>query len=464
MNILLFRNFKKRVNSTLRPADSLGESRTISAKSRIDYLNPVFLITGIDMSINYVKWQGAYYYVTDKAVRLNDIMELTCSIDAPATIKEDIMATTAHVVYSSSDYTKHLRDQRLQPTLTVNNAVGSVPLSTLFFDASGCYVIGVISKEASGVNGALDYFVLTIQELKALISRLLEKSFFEQISDLLVNPMDFIVSCKWLPFSSSDMPGIANQPIFIREVDTNLTGRRLSAYTKNNSVAVAFPYPQGHESTFLDLSPFTTASIYLPFVGIVDLPTDALYPSTTCNIDINVDIILGNISYKIGRSATVGYYSIYSGSCSANLPLSNAKQDVENIAGGTFALIGTAISAAVVPMTAPVALGIAGAALAGAGTTISGTSMHTQTNGALSSRLGATLGLDIVVTFIMYVPSEFFDSEERIARIGLPCNKMRTLTGLTGYCQTSGASISTSAPDSVRNTCNAMLDSGIYLE
>lgn len=464
MNILLFRNFKKRVNSTLRPADSMGESRTISAKSRIDYLSPTFLITGVDMSINYVKWQGAYYYVTDKAVRLNDIMELTCSIDAPATIKDDILATTAHVVYSSSDYTKDIRDARLLPTLATTNATGSVPLSRLFFDSAGCYVIGVISKEASGVNGAVDYFVLTIQELKALISRLMEKSFFEQISDLLVNPMDFIVSCKWLPFAPADMPGVANQSIFIREIDTNLTGRKLNSYTKTASVTVALPYALGHEHTFLDLSPFTTASIYLPFIGIVDLPMDAIYPGTSCNVDIDVDIILGNISYKIGRSATVAYYSTYSGSCSANLPLSNVKQDVENIAGGTIALIGTAISAAVVPMTAPVALGIAGAALAGVGTTISGLSMHTQTNGALSSRLGATVSLDIVVTFIMYEPSELFDSEERIARIGLPCNKMRTLTGLTGYCQTSGASISTSAPDSVRSTCNAMLDSGIYLE
>ena len=47
---------------------------------------------------------------------------------------------------------------------------------------------------------------------------------------------------------------------------------------------------------------------------------------------------------------------------------------------------------------------------------------------------------------------------------GRPCNKVRSLTGLSGYVQTAGFSVDVSALSSIRDEINNLMDNGVYIE
>ena len=107
-----------------------------------------------------------------------------------------------------------------------------------------------------------------------------------------------------------------------------------------------------------------------------------------------------------------------------------------------------------------------GIGTAGMGTigSIKSAEVHTQTNGALSSRIGAKIPLTIRVVTMRSKVLEAVKGANRISAIGLPCYKTLKLSTLSGYCQCSGASVSATATDTELETINDFLNSGIYIE
>ena len=99
MNITLWDNFSKRINSTKRPS---GGGRTIDAqlKDKCSIESPVFLISsgGGMPDYTYAEAFGHFYYVSD-VVNVNVSMcEVHCKQDPMATYKGDIGATNAFVL------------------------------------------------------------------------------------------------------------------------------------------------------------------------------------------------------------------------------------------------------------------------------------------------------------------------------------------------------------------------------
>ena len=96
--------------------------------------------------------------------------------------------------------------------------------------------------------------------------------------------------------------------------------------------------------------------------------------------------------------------------------------------------------------------------------TIKSAEVHTQTNGAISSRIGSKISLTIKIVVMRSKVLESVQGAGRIAAIGLPCYKTLKLSTLSGYCQCSGASVSAPATDTELETINELVNSGIYIE
>ena len=57
MELILFENFSKRINSTKRPVDSAGLNVDVKLKQQTSKESPTFILNGpVDWDVNYCKW------------------------------------------------------------------------------------------------------------------------------------------------------------------------------------------------------------------------------------------------------------------------------------------------------------------------------------------------------------------------------------------------------------------------
>ena len=129
MTVTLYKNFKKKINSTKQPSG--GAEKEVYLKDGCSIESPIFLIDGIDLDVNYVKFNNNYFYVNDIILSNNNIYEVHCSMDPLASHKAEILDTTAYVKYSQSRFNKWIPDERLSMTDEIETArgVGSEPVS-----------------------------------------------------------------------------------------------------------------------------------------------------------------------------------------------------------------------------------------------------------------------------------------------------------------------------------------------
>ena len=277
------------------------------------------------------------------------------------------------------------------------------------------------------------------------------------------NPFEAIVSCRWIPFSVDSLSG-SNKNIIITYADSGVQGKLLTSNFKSLGVSMNLPR-LGTDASFLDISPFASATLYLPFIGTVPLDIDAYYKSSTFSINMHCDVVTGDIVYTVGSSFSA-FTSTYSGNCSTQIPLSNNAPDSLGMIASSSGVIGGIVSAVSGIATKSTKLIAQGLGAAGIGTvgSLKSAEVHTQTNGALSSRIGSKISLTIKIVVMRSKVLETVQGAGRIAAIGLPCYQTLKLSTLSGYCQCSGASVSAAATDTELETINELVNSGIYIE
>lgn len=156
MQITLYKNFNKRINSTKRPSG--GTTVDVVFKDNTNVESPTFLIDGVDLDVNYCHAFGHYYYINDITVGNRNIYELHCTQDVLATYKNDIAGLSAFVERSASAKDEFLIDGLATASGNVTYESQSIPLFTQSL-TDGTYVVGVVGGGNAGTAvGAVDYF------------------------------------------------------------------------------------------------------------------------------------------------------------------------------------------------------------------------------------------------------------------------------------------------------------------
>ena len=456
-----FTTESKRENSTKQVTYS--DEKNCTFKNGCSMLNPT-LILEIDSdtfpTYTGFKIENRRYNITDiRSVRHN-LFEIDGKIDALATWKSDILNSSQFVAYSASNYNKYITDNRVG-TSNTKRTIRTVLEPTLsVFSEEGCYIIGVIDNNADGLTGTISYYALSDASYELLMAEINGDSWIEtflnNVKYAFQNPMDAIVSSIWVPIQYRRIVGVDDANItLINTRVISATGKRIS----NPRIAVQYTANGYNENdNYLDLSPFVTHAIYLPFVGNVTLDLDAAYPNYP-QIRCEIDILTGNIAYRIEVTASDGQaiLSTYSGQCGVNIPINNQTIESASLLTGIVATIGGVLLAQ--PETAFAAALMASSALPAAAKSAE---LHSQTNGALSSRVGAFLGLNPIQTTIISEPTEPFGNS-RLSR-GLPLFQRISLANLTGFVQTIKASVNGAMTSEERSAINNLLDNGIFIE
>lgn len=478
MNVVFY-NHSKRSNSTKLPTE--GVTIPCVLKDGCSVISPILEIktaTRPNYNYAYISDFGRYYYVDDWTY-YRGIWNCSLSVDVLTSWRSNVLNTTAYVEYSSSNYSLDYTDTRVMSTQEKEVVLTQTPSELSIFSSTGCYILSVISIDANGYNGACAVYALSQSQLSQFSSTITSQNFldgiWEGIKNAFNNPFDAIVSCRWIPFDISDLSGTEKE-IMITYAGIGVNGKLLTSNFKEASYSLPL-----NATTFEGVSPFTTATLYLPFVGIVELDIDAYYKNETFSIDMKCDVVTGDIIYTVGRDFA-NFTSTYSGNCATQIPLSNNMVDTLGMVASTAGIIGGIVST-VRAIKSPISVltssfkeassvmsrqaAIQAGAIATAGAAYGlarSAQVHTQTNGALSSRIGARIALNIKIVIMKSKILDDVDSANRIATFGLPCYKTLKLSTLSGYCKCDGASINATATAEELNSLNSLVNSGIYLE
>ena len=471
MQIKVFSGFSKRINSTKQPTG--GTTVDVLLKDDCSILNPTFILNTLDFSINYVQAFGNYYFCDVRNLD-GHRSELNCSLDHLATFKTQIASYRGFVEYTSSSSKLTITDPRNMPTGEIIHSNTPMQWSSGFsFNQTGCYILAFLSDTAT--TGLVSYIALDWYGLHQLAFAFFTQTIIDEILKQFSDITNSLVSLIWLPFALDDMASygtyvssihIGSKDVQISDTGGYLLTSRIRDFSTSATILTfpVAPYDFDITKTYLSRSPYTTAELFLPFVGNIPLSDDLIsWLNNGIYIDGSVDLFTGDIVYKlhIGDEKT----ATYNGCISTSMPISSASYNAFGVATGSMVAVGGVASAIVGIATlnpAMVAGGVAGAA-SGASSIAKSAQIHTQISGSNSSAIGLKLGSSPIITVYCNVAAEKHPLNFKTEQ-GMPYCETAQLGTLSGFIKCSTASVSIPGDGSEQNTVNGYLNSGFYYE
>lgn len=475
MNIYVWSSFSKRRNSTAQPTG--GTLKTVYLKEETSIEKPSFILAEPIADYTYVQAFGRYYFVTDVINLDASRSEIVCDLDVLATYKSNILAYTAFVERAASSYDVWINDPLLsQEQLYSSDTMHTTSLST-FFSQTGCFIVECLARDQGVVlyaSSNLDPYrfifapgVYTPQDKTDWIQSTISQAF-----DLDV----YIGGVKWMPFSASDMGTVLSNTFPIGPIDiaAAVSGGHVpgeswtySIYKvpqigpsshKTTSVSLTLP-SAGNFNDFRDCnSRFTQYTLYLPGVGIVPIDTSivgyAIKQSKTIYVDIWVDLISGEITYRLRLGANADDIGRYSGNISVDVPIGKSAVDTVKSAK-MFA--GSVAAGAV----AGGAIGAAFGAIAGG---VEAIYNHMTPDTTMVGGSGNKAELANVVGSIHLNRRQFGSRDYPTAVAGRPLMQNTVLSTLSGYVKCGNASVPLAGHEGDMAAVNNYLNSGFYIE
>ena len=315
-----FTQFSKRENSTKRPALDTFTFFDGVFKLQSGILSPTLLLTlqGADGGpLNPVNWNYAYipefkrYYYVKEWVTNNGQWAVFLAVDVMATYKEFIGTSTQYVLRAASAHDGRVVDTRY-PAL--NYVTTSKVFESSGMSASGgSYILGVINGTV-GRTGSVSYYVMDSVEIAYIMNWLLTQGNYQFTDDLafaILNPISYIVSCVYVPFS---VPAANVDAIKVGFWTVEgATGRALinpSIRLPAINLTIA-DHPQSDRGVFLNKNPFTRANLSCKPFGLIPIDLFKVSDNTiVCNIECDVTNGLGSSVYSGGNLLGIYYAQI----------------------------------------------------------------------------------------------------------------------------------------------------------
>ena len=469
MKIKYWSGFSKRKNETKQP--TLGTEVDVYLKEDTSILNPSFECVGVPESVNYIRvddW-GRYYFVRNVRRLGNDRILVDCEVDVLATYKSAIGSYSGYVEFSTSDGRKNIYDARNKPTGFMDVSATPLEFNSKYLNEEGCYIVGVLSDASNGEGGVVTYYAMTRNALRLMGLIIYDTAPDAAIENQWFRVQESLISIIWMPLDYSKLLPATEDDIHIGKTQLIIKGKKINNRIWNDTVgSTAVSYSNlsggaGADMTYLELAPFTTGMLYLPFVGLVPLNVDECAYVKNISIDMSFDILTGDVVYKVRYGGA--WSQTFNGSMATKMPISGASYDAIGVASGTLASIG-GVAATFAAMIAsggsaiPLIGGLAGI-IGGAASAVKSTQIQTMINGSNSSAIGAKIGLSPFVLIIQNRPT-YHDVESVKAEQGLPCYETKTISSLSGFVKCSNASVSIPGLDEEKDVLNEYINGGFY--
>lgn len=321
----------------------------------------------------------------------------------------------------------------------------------------------VDSEDVANVTGGnllTRTYAMTPQEVQGIGAFLWGATFMQDIKLLNSSPIENIVTCKLFPFELSG----TDKNVFIGNVDSGTQSKQVDKTVvkfESNSFTVPKYYSNLADNLkFLDYAPYTKVELFLPFIGMKELPID-LCMGKAIKIVWLVDLICGTLQtdvYLDGKCLI-----IYNSQIGVDIPLT-----AQNLAQVQSAYIQNAIGGGI-SLASGNAVGAISSIVASATT-----QYHSQSSGspAPCTALHGILEPYVIITRTLAdTIGDVENSDHSISHckmyrsvVGAPCYEVGPLGNYHGYTEVENARVAVNgALREEVEEINRLLESGVIL-
>ncbi len=467
-----FSTDSKRENSTKQLP--ISSSHDCVFKNGCSMLKPTLLLeleTSTFPVYTAFKIENRYYKITDIRSVRNNQFEIDGEIDVLATYKSEILSTTAYVLYDGVNNTE-LIDNRLPMKTTKAVSASSAPCP-LQVDG-GCYILSL-----TGSHDTTGIYKVSSSELAGLIDDVsnIMDDFFPQttppspsgstIQDMIEyvgDTLQFIIDrvktaisnffgsgsipenireCRYIPFNRGTTLG--QNKIYLGTYETQTWLSKLNTDTIVDSASVSIPW---QASDYRRRSPFTEIYLYIPYIGMTKLSSENLVNQSSVTVQYALSVRDGSIVVTVtSGNEVLGQYST---NVSASVPVGVSNINIPRAAQSILQ------GATAIASNNPLGLGLASINFGDSVTP------NFSCIGGIDG-IAATAANQSVTCYTVFHDTIVPPNSE-INTIGSPSMCPKQLALLTGFVQTSSASVEGAMTSTERNQINNYLNSGFFIE
>lgn len=475
-----FWNYKKDKNSTKFPVLPVHGDYGFQCvmKNGCSVTNPEISVQSIEdlelYKCNYARIPafGRYYFINDWRCE-GKLWVASLSVDVLATYKDDIGNSEQFITRCSKEFegtiidTKYPMKTRPLYTEIEEDATGGLSfVSTL---ENGYFVVGIFNNDVDGV-GTVTYYAFTNDQFRSFCNLLMNNNFITSmgVSELssellkaLFNPLQYIASCVWVPFSTMPAGDTTDYISFgYWAIKSSCKRLRKLAYSGAIMFSSIPHHPQSLRGYFLRSNPYSRYKLIIPAFGTFEIPSEWMYDSTTNDsiiCKLYVDLISGEgiMNIKCYNSVSGKYLGQQTHSVQVCKSIALSQRTVNILQSGLEAIGGVAGA-----VSGNVVGGVDGIASA-----ISGVLSPT-----LSTRNSNQGGINIYEEKAKVI-CEFHEiSEEYNDRLGRPLCAKRKISDLekddtqSGYILCSNVEIELDCYESEHDAIVELMENGFYYE
>ena len=242
--------------------------------------------------------------------------------------------------------------------------------------ADGTFILGVTSR--NGTYGSVRYCALSQDALNTLCSRLMANSLIESDISLddaslilqksLMNPLQYIVSCVWVPTMYASVGGSEQSTLSIWDWTIEVTNKNLGSqlpYVQNQAAITLNKHPQASSrGAYLNTAPYTNLWLEFPPFGMIELDTTLYRDASEVRCYILTDNITGQGILRV-NNGTVDTNRIEA-QIGVPIQLSQVVRDylggaqnfVNSMAGGIGSILTGDVSGTITSITNGIAEGV----------------------------------------------------------------------------------------------------------
>lgn len=456
ISLTVYSGFKKNINSLKVPTG--GTTINATLKTPVSEMLPTFIISGFDLSWNYIKWGSTYYYVDDIVVISNTQAEYHCEKDVLATFRSDILSSSQFVTRNANTYQPYLADKAypaLNESVLDRTVFGtwSVALNT-----TGTFIVGLVNPSATG---GVAYYAMNSATFSSFMSKLFSDDWLDPNADIsleiqkeLVNPFQYVASCMWFPLS---VVGDGENLQFGWWMPTPyLTVGRVS---ESNRVVVMestgnMPrHPQAStHGIAMNGSPYSRFALDCWCFGHIPIDPLPFVGNSAIGLRIDVDLFTGAAILTVTESH--GYIvTRVSNQFGVPVQISQFNQSIINPVANTVGAVGSYVGGLI---TGNVAGGVLSAA-SGVISAIESAMPQVQSMGAVGSK--------IAYSTTPTMTGEFYKLPTLApAKLGRPLMSQNTLSSLTGFTMCDRVDLNTAACPEEKQKIIDFMTGGFFIE
>ena len=467
-----FWNFSKKRNSTKQPTTGTGTQYTgVELKDDCSILNPVIRVrvAGIPVptvapvntfTYAYIAKFQRYYFISDW-VYTPGIWEAHLTLDVLASHKTEIGSTSAYVERSSSQYDGSIID-KVYPANT-DYVINTAQLNFPYMDiapSGGAYIVGIINA-AANTAGAVTYYAMNQTQLMSLLSYMFGNDIWNSssITDVsqglfksMFNPIQYIASCMWLPFSISTF-GSTDTTVYLGYYNTGVTAKAMTSLAHRGFITGTIPsHPQAStRGDYLNYAPYTDVTLYLSPFGAIPIDTAFLKAGRYLYCPCWVDHITGEATLRVsvGPSATPSEFNICaerSAKMGTSIQLSQVLADYSH---------------SIQTLQSGFSGGIAGAIMGAIGATVQ-SSLDSKFPSVSSSGSNGGFMITLLPGMIVAKHTKIVDGDN--TDLGRPLMTTKTINTLSGFIKCGEAHFTSPCLASEREQIEQLMMSGFFYE